>query len=69
MAHPNDEGVTIKVLIEETGAAPHIITYLTRLGRLPVVRESRGPGYPRLYDAKAIQIIREHLEKAAKSIN
>ncbi len=63
-AHPFDKGVTLKILIEETGAAPHVINYLAKLGRLPVIRESRGPGYPRIYNADSILIIHEHLEKS-----
>lgn len=66
-AHPYDKGVTLKVLVEETGAAPHVINYLAKLGRLPVIRESRGPGYPRIYNANAIHIIHEHLEKSGKN--
>lgn len=66
MAHPYDKGITAKILIAETGCAPHIISYLTRLGRLPVKHESPGPGYPVVYNANAIHVVNMHLAKSGK---
>ena len=62
-----DEGLTLKGLVTETGAAPHVIRYLLGLGRLPVLRESVGAGYPVIYSPDALLVIRQHLDKSTAS--
>ena len=59
--------LTRQTLARSTGAPPYIISYLYDCGRLPVVRASKGKGYPRLYDTKAIEIVKEHLNKSSYS--
>ena len=61
------DGLTLKDLVRETGAPPHVVRYLHGLGRLPVLRESPGPGYPVVFSQDAISIIRNHLDKSGKS--
>jgi len=41
----------------------YIIDYLGDCGKLPVVKPSKGRGYPTLYHPDAIQIIKDHLER------
>jgi len=50
-------------LRKAVGCPGFIIDYLYDCGRLPVVEESKGPGYPRHYHPDAIDIIRIHLER------
>ena len=57
------ENLTKTDLRRKTGCPGYIIDYLYDCGRLPVVRASKGKGYPRLYDTKAIEIVKEHLNK------
>lgn len=61
-----DEGLTLKELVHETGAAPHVIRYLLGLGRLPILQHSAGAGYPVIYSPNAILIVKEHLIKSNK---
>lgn len=61
-----DEGLTLKTLVQLTGSPPHIIKYLTGLGRLPIIKDSAGAGYPRRYHRDAIKIVQEHLCKSGK---
>ena len=58
--------LTRKTLARSTGAQYYIISYLHDCGRLPVVRASKGKGYPILYDHKAIEIVKEHLNKQSR---
>ena len=60
------DGLTLKDLVRETGAPPHVVRYLHGLGRLPIQRQSPGPGYPILYSNDAILIIKQHLIKSDK---
>ena len=55
--------ITKKQIRDLTNCPGYIIDYLYDWGRLPVVRASKGEGYPRLYDTKAIEIVKEHLNK------
>jgi hypothetical protein len=55
--------LTKKQIKETLGCPGYIIDYLYDCGRLPVVRASKGKGYPRLYDTKAIEIVKDHLRK------
>ena len=64
----NDRGLTLKDLVRETGAAPHIVRYLVGLGRLPIIRESLGAGYPHIFHPNAITIVRKHLEKSGSML-
>lgn len=54
---------TRKELRAITGAKGYVIDYLNDCNRLPVVKESIGKGFPRLYSPEAIPIIKEHLAK------
>lgn len=58
-----DEGLTLKTLVQLTGASPHVVKYLSGLGRLPILKESAGPGYARRYHRDAVQIIKKHLAR------
>ena len=53
------KGITRKVLMRETGAPPYIVSYYRDCGRLPIVRPSRGPGYPILYHPDAIEVLHD----------
>jgi hypothetical protein len=57
------ETLTLKKLVEKTGAPPYTIKYLYQCQRLPIVRESSGPGYPIEFGHGAIQIILSHVSK------
>ena len=46
------------------GCPGYIIDYLYDCGRLPVVKQSKGRGYPILYDPEAIDIVKKHLNKS-----
>ena len=59
--------LTKKQIKETLGCPGYIIDYLYDCGRLPVARSSKGRGYPRLYDTKAIEIVKEHLNKSSYS--
>ena len=54
--------ITKKQIRDLTNCPGYIIDYLYDCGRLPVVRSSKGRGYPRLYDTKAIEIVKDHLK-------
>ena len=51
------------VLCKETNSPYWLITYLRDCGRLPIVQESKGRGYPTLYHPDAIKIVKDHLRK------
>ena len=55
---------TRKELRAITGAKGYVIAYLYDCNRLPVVKESEGKGFPRLYSPEAIPIIKKHLVKS-----
>ena len=48
------KGLTRKQLANASGAQPYIITYLFDTGRLPVIRQSSGPGDPTLYHPDSV---------------
>jgi hypothetical protein len=50
-------------LVKLTGCPPYIVEYLYRCNRLPIVKHSIGPGYPIVFHADSIQIIKNHLSK------
>lgn len=55
--------ITRKQLVKLTGARPYTIDYLKDCGRLPILRYSKGVGYPTLYDTSAVDIVIKHLKK------
>lgn len=55
--------ITLKTLVELTGAPPYIIKYLNSCRRLPVIQNSKGQGYPVIYSAKAVKVVKGHLER------
>ena len=58
-----EKGLTKRQVRRLTGSPGYVVDYLHDSGRLPVVKESQGPGYPRLYDPSAVEIVKKHLEK------
>lgn len=54
---------TRKQLVQATGAMPYQISYLTSIGRLPLIRTADGPGYPNLYHPDAVAILHNYLKK------
>jgi|GEM_PF-6043878 len=59
----NKTGFTRKELAAECDCKYYIIDYLNNCGKLPVVRESEGPGYIRLYHPNAVNVLTDHLAK------
>lgn len=57
--------LTLKQLQKATAVPVYIIKYLRDCGRLPVVRESQGRGYPTLYHSDSIQVVKKHVEKGS----
>ncbi len=57
------KSLTRKQLVKLTNARPYTIAYLKDCGKLPIVRDSKGIGYPTLYDPSAVEIVKEHLNK------
>jgi len=57
------EAYTRKELQKVTGAPPYTIAYLNECKRLPVIRESRGKGYPVVFHTDSIKVIRDHMSK------
>lgn len=55
--------LTLRQLVKKTGLTYYKLIYLRDTGKLPIIRESQGRGYPTLYHPDAIQIIKDHLAK------
>ena len=55
--------LTKKDLIRLTGALPHDVSYLTSYQRLPILKESDGPGHPVLFPAEAVQVLKRYLQR------
>ena len=53
--------ITRKQLRLLTGCPGYTISYLYDCGRLPIIKESKGKGYPVLFDPKAIDVIEDHI--------
>ena len=58
-----ENALTKTQLRKKAGCPGYIIDYLNDCGKLPIVQESRGKGYPTQYHPKAIDVIKEHLSK------
>lgn len=58
-----EKSLTRKQLVKLTHAKPYIIAYLKDCGKLPIIRDSKGIGYPTLYDPSAVEIVKEYLNK------
>ena len=61
--------ITRKELRVITGCPGYTINYLNDCGRLPIIEQSKGKGYPNKYDPKAIDIIKKHLNKQLENDN
>ena len=61
--------ITRKELRVITGCPGYTINYLNDCGRLPIIEQSKGKGYPNKYDPKAIDIIKTHLDKQLENDN
>jgi len=55
-----------KDVAAQSGCAPYLVRYLYTCNRLPVVRDSKGPGYPVIFDEEAIEICRKHVQRSGK---
>ncbi|NQV37298.1 MAG: hypothetical protein HQ509_04725 [Candidatus Marinimicrobia bacterium] len=56
--------LTLKDIAREAGCPPYIVRYLYTNNRLPVIKASRGAGYPVKFHPDAIQIVKDHVNKA-----
>lgn len=63
------KSLTRKDLQNEVKCQGYIIDYLHDCGRLPIVQESKGHGYPRFYDPSAVDIVKQHLAKRTHKKN
>jgi len=61
------KSLTLKQLVEETGAPFYIINYLKATNRLPIAQPSLGRGYQTKYTIEAVEIIKQHLAKQGHS--
>ena len=48
------------------GCPGYVIDYLNDCGKLPVIQESRGKGYPTQYHPDAVEVIKTHINKRSK---
>jgi len=55
--------LTKKQLRDELNCPGYVIVYLNDCGRLPIVKESKGKGYPTLYHPDSVKVIRDHISK------
>ena len=55
--------LTKKQLRDELNCPGYVIVYLHDCGRLPIVKESKGKGYPTLYHPDSVKVIRDHISK------
>ena len=51
-------------LCKSTEAPGYLVIYLKDCGKLPIVKESQGRGYPTLYHPDAIKVVKDHLAKS-----
>lgn len=64
-----EKSLTRKQLVKLTGAKPYTIAYLKDCGKLPIVRDSKGIGYPTLYDPSSVEIVKNHIKKQLDNEN
>ena len=55
--------LTKKRLVALTGAQPYTVDYLYRCNRLPVVKQSKGAGYPIIFHPDCVEIVKKHIRK------
>ena len=58
-----ETSLTRKQLLKATEAPTYLISYLKDCGRLPIILESRGRGFPILYHPDSVKVIRDHMRK------
>ena len=59
----NKKYYTRRELKDITEAPGYLISYLKDCGRLPIILESRGRGFPILYHPDSVKVIRDHMRK------
>ena len=59
----NKNYYTRRELKDITKAPGYLISYLKDCGRLPIIRESPGRGFPILYHPDCVKVIRDHMSK------
>jgi len=59
----NQNYLTRKDLVRETGAPTYTIDYLTNNNRLHLIKKADGRGSLNIYHRDSIEIIKKHLEK------
>lgn len=59
----HEKYMTKKQLRQELNCPGYIISYLHDCGKLPIVRDSKGKGYPILYHPDCVRVIQEHMRK------
>ena len=59
----HEKHMTKKQLRRELNCPGYVIVYLNDCGRLPIVKESKGKGYPTLYHPDSVKVIRDHISK------
>lgn len=55
--------ITRKVLCRLTGATVNQVAYLKDMNKLPVLRETTGPGDANIYAPEAVEVVKTHLLK------
>ena len=55
--------LTKKQLRQILGCPGYLVNYLNDCGRLPVIQQSNGKGYPNLYHPSAVDVIQAHISK------
>jgi len=62
-----NQKLTLKALQDATNAPIYLIQYLKACNRLPIIKQSSGRGYPTYYSARAIDIVKHHMQKGDKN--
>ncbi len=62
-------GMTRKQIAAETGAPWYTVHYLNSLGKLPIIRDSSGPGNPVIFDQKAVDVVKAHLRRNGSHVS
>ncbi len=58
-----EKTLTLKQVSELANCPPYTVRYLYSCRRLTVVNESRGQGYPVLFDPRAVEEVKAHINK------